>query len=94
MVIQERNEVRDGALKVNVVFPKRIVGIDQQGLRAIQNLLPRASCNMIARKTRLGESCFANFAVSFASFAVKDFDSNAVRAQRSLLLYEHASELC
>ena len=35
MMIQERNKVGDGTLKVDVVFPKRIVGIDQQRLRAI-----------------------------------------------------------
>ena len=43
VVIQERNKVRDGALKVDVIFPKRIVGIDQQGLRTIRDLLPQAS---------------------------------------------------
>ena len=37
VVIQERDEVGDGALKVDVVFPQRIVGIDQQRLRAICN---------------------------------------------------------
>ena len=35
VVIQERDEVCDGALKVDVIFPKRIVGIDEQGLCAI-----------------------------------------------------------
>ena len=35
VVIQKRNKVSDGALKVNIVFPECIVGIDQQGLRAI-----------------------------------------------------------
>jgi hypothetical protein len=32
MVVEERNEVGDGALEVNVVFPERVVGVDEQGL--------------------------------------------------------------
>ena len=35
VMIQERNKVGDGSLKVDIVFPQRIVGIDQQGLLAI-----------------------------------------------------------
>ena len=35
VMIQERDEVGDGALKVDVVLPQRIVGIDEQRLRAI-----------------------------------------------------------
>ena len=34
VVIEKRNETRDGALEVNVVLPERIVGVDQQGLGA------------------------------------------------------------
>ena len=48
-MIQERNEVRDGALKINVVLPQRVVSINQQGLRTVYSLFPRASSNMIAR---------------------------------------------
>ena len=33
MMVQERDKVGDGALKVNVVFPERVVGVDQQVLR-------------------------------------------------------------
>ena len=35
LVVQKRDELGDGALEVDVIFPKRIVGIDQQRLRAI-----------------------------------------------------------
>jgi hypothetical protein len=34
MVIEKRNEIRDGAIEVNVVFPERIVGIDEERLGA------------------------------------------------------------
>jgi hypothetical protein len=34
-MIQERDEVGDGALKIDIVFPKSIVGINEQRLRAI-----------------------------------------------------------
>jgi hypothetical protein len=33
VMIQERNKLRNGALKVNIIFPERIVGVDEQGLR-------------------------------------------------------------
>jgi hypothetical protein len=36
MMVEERNKICDGAFKVNVVFPKRIVGIDEQRLGAIR----------------------------------------------------------
>ena len=32
---EERDEISDRALEVDVVFPQRIVGIDKQRLRAI-----------------------------------------------------------
>ena len=32
VVIQKRNELGDGPFKVDVVFPERVVGVDQQGL--------------------------------------------------------------
>jgi hypothetical protein len=35
VMIQERNEARDGAFEVDVVFPEGVVGIDQQSLGAI-----------------------------------------------------------
>jgi hypothetical protein len=35
-MIEERDETRDGALKIDVVFPERIVGIDEQRLFAIR----------------------------------------------------------
>src|ERR1700690_1240565 len=38
VMVQERNESRDSALEVNVVFPERIIGIDEQRLRAIRTL--------------------------------------------------------
>ncbi len=34
-MVQKRNEAGDGALEINVVFPERVVGVDQQSLRAI-----------------------------------------------------------
>ena len=34
-MIQERNEAGDGALKIDVVFPQRVVGVDEQRLRAV-----------------------------------------------------------
>jgi hypothetical protein len=33
MMVQERDKVGDGALKVNVVFPERVVGVYEQVLR-------------------------------------------------------------
>jgi hypothetical protein len=36
VVIQKRDEAGNGALKVDVIFPKRIVGIDEQRLCAIR----------------------------------------------------------
>src|SRR5215467_5776215 len=41
LVIEKRNEARDGALEVDVVLPKRIVRVDQQRLRAVGIDLPR-----------------------------------------------------
>src|SRR5579859_7570211 len=35
MMVQKRNEIRDGALEVNVVLPERVIGIDEQRLGAI-----------------------------------------------------------
>ena len=35
MVIQERDKAGNGTLKVDVVFPKRIVGVDEKTLGAI-----------------------------------------------------------
>jgi hypothetical protein len=32
-VIQERNEVGDGAFKVNIIFPERVIRVDEQDLR-------------------------------------------------------------
>ena len=32
LVVEKADEVADGALKVDIVFPKRIVGVDQQRL--------------------------------------------------------------
>jgi hypothetical protein len=32
VMIEERNETRDGALEVNVVLPERVVGIDEESL--------------------------------------------------------------
>ena len=34
MVIEKRNEARDRALKIDIVFPERIVGIDEKCLGA------------------------------------------------------------
>jgi hypothetical protein len=33
-MIQKRNEIRNRALEINVVFPKRVIGIDEQRLLA------------------------------------------------------------
>ena len=35
MMIQERDKVRDCTFKIDVVFPQRIVGIDEQRLRTV-----------------------------------------------------------
>ena len=35
VVIQERDKAGNGALEVNVIFPKRIVGVDEKTLSAI-----------------------------------------------------------
>ena len=32
VVIEKRNKADDGPLKINVVLPERVVGVDQQGL--------------------------------------------------------------
>ncbi len=52
-MVQKRNEVRDGALEIDVVFPERVVGIDQQGLRAISNGLRRHSLHDNARLAKV-----------------------------------------
>jgi hypothetical protein len=31
-MIQKGDEMRDGALEVDVIFPERVVGVDEQGL--------------------------------------------------------------
>ncbi len=38
MMIQKRNEIRDGALEVDVVFPERVIGVDEQRLWTIRIL--------------------------------------------------------
>jgi hypothetical protein len=38
MMVQKRNEIRDGALEVNVVLPERVIGIDEQRLGTIRML--------------------------------------------------------
>jgi hypothetical protein len=35
VMVQKRNKIRDGPLKVNVVFPERIIGVDEQRLSII-----------------------------------------------------------
>jgi hypothetical protein len=32
VVIEKRNEMRDGPLEVNVVLPERVVGVDEERL--------------------------------------------------------------
>ncbi len=32
VMIEKRNEARDGALEVDVVLPERVVGVDEEGL--------------------------------------------------------------
>src|SRR5260370_39122312 len=32
VMVQERNEVHDGAFKIDIVLPERVVGIDKQSL--------------------------------------------------------------
>jgi hypothetical protein len=34
-MIQKRNKIRDGPLEVNVIFPERIVGVDEQRLSVV-----------------------------------------------------------
>jgi hypothetical protein len=34
-MIEERNKVGNCPLKINIVFPKRVIGIDEQCLEAI-----------------------------------------------------------
>ena len=34
-MVQERNELCDRALEINVIFPERVIGIDEQSLGAI-----------------------------------------------------------
>ena len=34
-MIQERDEVRNGPLKVDVILPKRVIRVDEQRLRTI-----------------------------------------------------------
>jgi hypothetical protein len=52
-MIQKRNEVGDGPLKVDVVFPKRVVGVNEQDLAAILHdcgvlIIPMLFCGMHA----------------------------------------------
>jgi hypothetical protein len=35
-MVEKRNEICDGAFEINVIFPKRVVGIDEQRLRAVR----------------------------------------------------------
>ena len=36
VMLQKRNKLRNGTLEVNVVFPERVIGIDEQRLRAVR----------------------------------------------------------
>ena len=36
MMVEKRNKIRDGAFEVNVIFPKGVVGIDEQRLGAVR----------------------------------------------------------
>jgi hypothetical protein len=38
-MIEERNELLDGPLEINIVLPERVVGVDEEGL-GIQLLAP------------------------------------------------------
>jgi hypothetical protein len=39
LMIQKRNEIRNRAFEINVVFPKSVIGIDEQRLRVRIKLL-------------------------------------------------------
>ena len=41
LVIEKRDEFGDGTLEVDVVLPKRVVGIDEQSLCAVMNGRPQ-----------------------------------------------------
>jgi hypothetical protein len=69
-VIQKRDEVGDGAFKVDVIFPKRIVGIDQKRLRTTSMRFSRHRQHDNGEEEAWRGS-FANFAEFFAAFAVK-----------------------
>ena len=36
VVVQKGYETSDGAFEIDVVFPQRVIGVDEQGLRAVQ----------------------------------------------------------
>src|SRR5437016_14399309 len=36
VVVQNRYETSDGAFEIDVVFPQRVIGVNEQGLRAVQ----------------------------------------------------------
>jgi len=44
VIIEERDEARDGAFEVDVVLPERVVGVDEEGWGScVQKALPEAS---------------------------------------------------
>jgi len=47
VMIQKRDEVSDGALKVDVVFPKGIVGVNEQVLTGWKAMRERGHGHMI-----------------------------------------------
>jgi hypothetical protein len=34
-MIEKRNKPDDGPLEVNIIFPERIIGVDEKGLRLV-----------------------------------------------------------
>src|ERR1700722_1112179 len=43
MMVKKRNEARDGAFKINIVLPQRVVGVDEEGGQAPSSWLLASS---------------------------------------------------
>jgi hypothetical protein len=65
-MIEERNELLDGPLEINIVLPERVVGVDEEGLVLV--LFDRAGqIRMLLEKAT---SCLLNQADTVASPAI------------------------
>ena len=53
VMIQEGDEFRDGSLEVDIVFPERVVGVDEESLDAFESVMRRGSWHELAMSHEL-----------------------------------------